>query len=304
LPQPTFSSDCDVIIVNYNAGDLLADSISSALAAGATRVIVVDNHSVDDSIEHAQHTITDERLELVRNTSNLGFASACNIGARLSSAANVLFLNPDGVLEPGSLIRLLAVLSAEGDVGMVGGFLCNSDGTEQAGGRRRIPTPKRAFMRAFGLTPFATLFPSTFTDFSRHTEPLPSIPTDVEAISGACMLVKREALDDVGLWDEEYFLHCEDLDWCMRFQQKGWRVLYVPDAKVVHVKGVSSRARPIFVEWHKHKGMLRFYRKFFRDLYPGLLFYGVVLAVWLRFTLVSIYHLGRRALGKIGLVHG
>ena len=77
------------------------------------------------------------------------------------------------------------------------------------------------------------------------------------------MLVTREAMQEVGEWDEGYFLHCEDLDWCMRFRQKGWKILFVPSSRIEHALGVCSKSRPIFVEWHKHKGMMRFYRKFF-----------------------------------------
>lgn len=148
-------------------------------------------------------------------------------------------------------------------------------------------------MRAFGLSKLGKWFPSLFSDFSLHKEPLPLVPTPVEAISGACMLVKREAMEDVGLWDEGYFLHCEDLDWCMRFRLKNWRVVFVPDAKVIHVWGACSRSRPFFVEWHKHQGMLRFYRKFQKNDYPGALWWLVVLGVWLRFGLVSIYFAAR-----------
>jgi len=98
---------------------------------------------------------------------------------------------------------------------------------------------------------------------------LPDGAIEVEAISGACVLVKREVMEDVGLWDEGYFLHCEDMDWCMRFRQKGWKILFVPDARISHALGACSQSRRVLVEWHKHKGMLRFYRKFFRHQYPG-----------------------------------
>jgi GT2 family glycosyltransferase len=119
---------------------------------------------------------------------------------------------------------------------------------------------------------------------------LPAAPIDVEAISGACMLVKREALDDAGAWDEGYFLHCEDLDWCRQFAEHGWRVVFVPDALVYHEKGVSSRARPLFVEWHKHRGMLRFYRKWqARD--RSLMMTALVTAgIWARFAVVVGRH--------------
>ena len=189
-------------------------------------------------------------------------------------------------------------------VGMVGGLLVNEDGTEQGGGRRAVPTPWRSFVRAFGLQRFANCWPKLFYDFHLHKQPLPDSPIEVEAISGACMLVKRDVMEDVGLWDEGYFLHCEDLDWCMRFRQKGWKILFVPDARISHALGACSQLRRVFVEWHKHKGMLRFYRKFFWHQYPGVLMGLVVAGVWLRFGLAVVYLTARRVCAKSGAGRG
>ncbi|UVM59474.1 glycosyltransferase family 2 protein [Pseudomonas sp. B21-010] len=287
--------ECDVIIVNYNAGELLLACVRSAFAAGASNVIVVDNDSHDDSLMLVERThAAGDSLQILRNTANLGFAVACNQGARLSAAPNLFFLNPDTVLAADAIDHLLLALRSAPEIGMVGGFLCNPDGSEQAGGRRVFPTPRRAFMRAFGLSRLSALFPSLLSDFLLHKEPLPSVPIVVEAVSGACMLVKREAIESVGLWDEDYFLHCEDLDWCMRFHQAGWRVLFVPDARVMHVFGGCSRQRPYFVEWHKHLGILRFYRKFFRRKYPAVLWVSVVIGVWFRFSLMVLRHAATR----------
>ncbi|MGD8221036.1 glycosyltransferase family 2 protein [Pseudomonas thivervalensis] len=289
--KPSPHGECDVIIVNYNAGELLLECVESAFVAGASRVIVVDNDSHDDSLTRLERIHpAGGSLQIVRNAANLGFAVACNQGARLSAAPNLFFLNPDSKLAANAIDRLLLALRSAPEIGMVGGFLCNPDGSEQAGGRRVFPTPRRAFMRAFGLSRLSALFPSVLSDFLLHKEPLPNVPIAVEAISGACMLVKREAIESVGLWDEDYFLHCEDLDWCMRFHQAGWRVLFVPDARVMHVFGACSRDRPYFVEWHKHLGFLRFYRKFFRRKYPAALWISVVIGVWFRFGLVVLRH--------------
>ncbi|HQQ35608.1 MAG TPA: glycosyltransferase, partial [Rugosibacter sp.] len=178
------------------------------------------------------------------------------------------------------------------------------DGTEQGGGRRAVPTPWRSFVRAFGLHRFAHRWPKLFYDFHLHKQALPERPIEVEAISGACMLVKRAAVEEVGLWDEGYFLHCEDLDWCMLFRQKGWQILFVPDARIVHALGACSRSRRVFVEWHKHKGMVRFYRKFFRHQYPGALMWLVTLGVWLRFGLAAVYLTARRWLAGWGRMRG
>jgi len=283
------SDTVSLIIVNYNACECIVACVSSALDQ-VDEVIVVDNASSDDSLAQLEAVFpSEEKLKIVRNRENLGFAAGCNIGIDHSSGSCLLFLNPDCVLEPNSVGRLLRVLNDRQDVGMVGGLLVNPDGTEQAGGRRAIPTPWRSFVRAFGLSRFADRWPRLFFDFHLHKQPLPTHPIEVEAISGACMLVNRAAIQSVGHWDEGYFLHCEDLDFSMTLRGRGWKIMFVPEARIIHDKGGCSRSRPLFVEWHKHCGMMRFYRKFFKHQYPGPLMWLVGLGIWLRFGLVASY---------------
>jgi GT2 family glycosyltransferase len=290
------------IIVNYNAGDLIRECINSLLnCLLEIEIIVVDNDSSDGSVDFLRDF---PQVKVIRNSINAGFAAGCNQGLKCASAESLLFLNPDCSFAPETLKHLLHCLQSQKQVGMVGGLLTNLDGSEQAGGRRAVPTPWRSFVRAFGLSRFANRWPRLFYDFHLHRQPLPMRPIEVEAISGACMLIKREALEDVGPWDEGYFLHCEDLDWCMRFRQRDWKVMFVPAARVTHALGGCSRNRRIFVEWHKHKSMIRFYRKFFRHQYPGLLMGLVVVGVWLRFGVVAGYHLTRRLGHKLRLVRG
>ena len=279
-----------VVVVNHNAGGLLLECVEVALSQ-AQEVIVVDNQSTDASMEFLAARFPDQdHLKLVYLKENLGFAAGCNVGIASATHSHLLFINPDTILGPLSLGKLVQVIDGDASVGMVGGLLTNLDGSEQGGGRRAVPTPWRSFVRAFGLNRMSGWWPTVFFDFYLHKQPLPNEPIEVEAISGALMLVSRVALDDVGLWDEAYFLHCEDLDWCMRFRQKGWRILFVPDAPVIHYQGHSSRARPMFVEWHKHKGMVRFYRKFFSHQYPGVLMGLVGVAVWVRFSALLLGH--------------
>jgi len=170
---------------------------------------------------------------------------------------------------------------------MAGCLIRNLDDSEQAGCRRRVPTPWRTFVRVLHLN---TLFPSIkrFECCLMHEIPLPENPVNIEAISGAFMLVKKEALEDVGRMDEGYFLHCEDLDWCMRFRQKGWKIRFVPDVEITHAKGICSEGRAVRVEWHKHKGMVRFYRKFFRHQYTLPLMLLVIFSVWGRFMAIVV----------------
>lgn len=285
---------CDVVVVNYNSGSHLAECVASVLAQDGTQLVIVDNASRDDSLEKVHQAFPgDPRLIVLRNGHNLGFAAACNTGYGACRQPLVLFLNPDTVLAPGAIRSMIDVLLQLDEVGMVGGMLCNPDGSEQPGGRRVFPTPRRALVRALRLSRLAARWPRLFSDFLMHKEPLPAEPIIVEAISGACMLVKREAMDDVGHWDEGYFLHCEDLDLCMRFREKNWKVGFVPQARVFHAWGACSRSRPIFVEWHKHLGMMRFYGKFYRCRYPAYM-HGVIAAgVWIRFVLVATWHLLR-----------
>lgn len=287
-----------VVIVNYNAGHYLTDCVTATLPQ-SERIIIIDNASTDNSLSLCeQHYPQNPKLHIVRNQNNLGFAAACNIGYQAAQSDYVLFLNPDCVLAPDSVAEMLKVLQADANIGMVGGLLVNPDGTEQGGGRRAIPTPWRSFVRAFGFHRFAHRWPKLFFDFYLHQQPLPTQPIEVEAISGACMLVKRAAVTEVGLWDESYFLHCEDLDWCMRFRGNGWKIMFVPTAKVIHALGVCSRKRPVFVEWHKHKGMMRFYRKFFGHQYPLGLMFLVSMGVWLRFGLLATYYSIKRLAHK------
>jgi GT2 family glycosyltransferase len=282
-------SRLSAIVVNYNAGPILKKTICSLLdSAAVDQVIIVDNNSSDYSTEDVERWAGSEsRLLCVRNNKNLGFARACNIGiAAAGKDDDLLFVNPDCIVDSKALEILLDGMQSNPQAGMVGPLILNNNGTEQAGARRAVPTPWRSFVRTFGLSRLSKRYPKLFSDFLLYKQPMPDVPVEMEAISGSCMLVRRAAISDVGLLDEGYFLHCEDLDWCMRFRQKGWKIMFVPDARVIHYKGACSQNRPIFVEWHKHKGMMLFYKKFFRHQYPGILLWMVGLGVWVRFCVV------------------
>jgi GT2 family glycosyltransferase len=237
-----------------------------------------------------------DRLTIIRNGANLGFASACNIGLTRAVSENLLLLNPDCQVMESAIDRLLTVLRSADRVGMVGPFLVNIDGSEQAGGRRKLPTPRLVLGQT--TKKLQWFLPVQFSSFLLHHDPLPDQPTEVEAISGASMMVRREMIADIGLLDGEYFLHCEDLDWCMRAHRQGWKVLFVPDAKVVHQKGVSSRSRPLRVEYHKHKGMVRFYNKLLSERSRWLLTL-VTTGVWTRYAAIATIHLISRGFKQL-----
>ncbi len=293
MPDPLVS----VVVVNFNGGELLRRCVYSVLHSSVlVEVIVVDNGSGDGSVYRLRSVIRDDRLHIIENFANLGFAKASNIGIEEARGEFILLLNPDCIIEMDTLARMVEAMQACSGVGMAGCLIRNRDGSEQAGCRRMVPTPARSLVRMLHLD---RIFPFLKEKgVLLHMTPLPDAPVDVEAISGAFMLVRRVAMEEVGLLDAGYFLHCEDLDWCMRFRAHGWRILFVPDVEILHEKGGCSSARPVRVEWHKHRGMVRFYHKFFRHQYPEWMLWLVTLGVWLRFGMLSSWMTLRRCLPR------
>ena len=294
-----------VIIVNYNSGPILKQCVQKVLCSSVPiEIIISDNGSTDQSIDLLTPKLTNlNNVHVIKNGLNLGFSTANNIALKLTSGDHILFLNPDCFIKPNTIEQMILSISVYPDVGMAGCLILNMDGTEQTGCRRTIPTPFRSLLRIFRLS---DLFPNIpfFQDFNLTGSPLPLKPICVDAISGAFMLVKRTALDRVGPLDPEYFLHCEDLDWCMRFTQAGLSILFVPSVVITHIKGSCSIHRPIFVEWHKHRGMIRFYRKFFLRLYPRPLFWLISIAIWMRFLALSVYYSLEKISRSIGIKRG
>jgi hypothetical protein len=284
-----------VVIVNFNSREFVARAVRAVLASTLpVEVIVVDNCSTDFSLRRLRLEFgTDSRVRVIRNRCNLGFARACNAGMRVARGELLLFLNPDCIVGADAVARMVSRMDAYPRAGIAGCTVRNPDGSEQAGSRRVVPTPWRSAVRVLRLN---SIFPNhpRFNSFCQVRAPLPTQPVFAEAISGAFMLVRRAALEQVGPLDKRYFLHCEDLDWCLRFRQNGWQVLFVPDVDVLHYRGACSADTPFAVLWHKHKGMLRFYNKFFRHQYPLPLMALVVPSVWIRFGLLAGWELAKR----------
>ncbi len=279
-----------VIVVNFNGGLLLTTTVEAVLSSTVpVEVLVLDNGSTDASLQQLQQRYgADARLHIIRNYRNRGFAQASNIGLRQARGEYLLLLNPDAVLQQDTLARMVAALRANPDAGMAGCRVLNPDGTEQMTGRRRVPTPARSLVELLSLPDWLQQkLKLKGVNVSRTA--MPASPEEAEAISGSFMLVRRAALQDVGLLDEGYFLHCEDLDWCMRFWQRGWRILFIPNASVIHHKGYCSKNRPVRVEWHKHCGMVRFHNKFFRKQYPVVVTLAVWTGIWLHFAWAIAY---------------
>lgn len=267
-----------VVIVAYNSGDWLLRGVDAVLSQNlALELVVVDNASDDGSIERLPN---DPRLRAIRNTDNRGFGAACNQGAYGSAAPWLLFLNPDCELPPGALARLCRVAEGDANIGVLGAQLLDADGSPQAASRRRTPRPAEALRLALGLRPSTTAASTASMCAGRDVEP-------VDAVSGALMLMPRAMFEQLGGFDTGYVLHCEDLDLCRRVLDCGATVAIAGDVRVPHHKGTSSRRRPLWVEWQKHRGMLRYFRKFDAKTSPWWINVLVPLAILARFPLAA-----------------
>jgi N-acetylglucosaminyl-diphospho-decaprenol L-rhamnosyltransferase len=281
------AADLAVVIVNYNAGAFLGRCLSSAEAAGgdiSVDVVVVDNASRDDSARAAAGVHSE--MTLIENPDNRGFATAANQGIAASDAPFVFLLNPDAEITGGTLAALVKLAREQPRTGAVGCLVRNPDGTNQPSARR-VPGLFESLMHAF-LGPF---FPGnrwsrsyTMAGWDRASE------REVEWISGSAMLLRREALDEVGGFDEGYFMYVEDVDLCTRLRSAGWKVLFSPEVEVVHEIGVSARGQSRRMAFAHSASIYRYFEKHRARGAGALLKPLVRAALWLRAELVS----GRR----------
>mgnify|MGYP006289732855 CR=1 FL=1 len=248
-----------VVIVTYHVPDLLRrclDAVARADAPFGVEVIVVDAGTDGNGADLRR---TDQGVEVIEAPENPGFGAACNLGARRAIGRYILFLNPDTEVPRDGLVRAIAALEADPGVGIVGPKLVRADGSLDLSARRSFPTPANAlyhFLRLPRLVPTSRRFGAynlTYID--------PDVEGDVDAVAGSFMLVRREALEASGLFDETYWMYGEDLDLCLRVRQAGWRARYVPSVVVTHLKGQSSRRRPFRCTYEFYRAMMVFHWK-------------------------------------------
>lgn len=252
----------EIIVVSYRSPALVRACLASlrAFAPPATLTHVVDNASGDETVGVVRDEFPEVRLHALDD--NVGFSRANNIALRLSTAPYVLLLNPDTEVLEGSLEHMLGLMDARPDVGMSGCRLVQPNGEFDHAAKRGFPTPLSALGHFTGIGRRG----SASGRLAAYRDPdLDEFGTgEVDAVNGAFMLVRREALESVGLLDEGYWLYMEDLDWCYAFHQRGWKVLYDGSVSVIHVKGGSAgQHRRPRQNIAFHRGMGRFYRKWY-----------------------------------------
>jgi len=270
-----------IVIVNWKTPLLLArclKSIEKDSGFSQFTIYVVDNNSQDQSVSLLEKDFPYVKLQV--NQSNVGFSRACNQVIPKVESEYVLLLNPDTVVEGDAISKLAQFMDLHPDCGAVGPKVLNPDGTLQLACRRSFPSPSAAFFR---LTYLSRIFPKNalFSKYNMTYED-PDTCTEVDALSGSCMMVRKTAVDQIGLLDEEIFMFGEDIDWCWRIKEANWKIFYLPEAVVEHAHGASSRLRPIGATIDLHKGMEVFYRKHLASKYWAPFNALVYAAIWMR----------------------
>jgi GT2 family glycosyltransferase len=238
--------DVSIIIVNWNTKDLLVPCLRSIYRKSGNvkaEVFVVDNGSMDGSKEAVEAEFPE--VILIDNPMNFGFAKASNQGIDLSKGKYVLLLNPDTELKEGAIATLNTFLDHHPEAGVAGAQLLNADGAKQ----NAIANFPSLATELLNKSLLRRLFPDRFPGKEREY----ALPIEVDSVIGACMMVRREAMEEVGLLDEDYFLFLEETDWCYRMKKAGWKVYHVPGAEVIHYQGKGA-------ERDKKRAKVEYYR--------------------------------------------
>jgi len=276
--------DLSIIIVSWNTRDLLKQCLDSIFAnppGCAYEVWVVDNASNDDTAAMLRSNFS--AIHLIENTNNVGFAAANNQALELCSGAFILLLNPDTIVKPYTLERLITYMRENPQVGGVGPLLLNGDGSFQMS-CYPFPTLLREFWRLFYLD---KVHPYGLYDLSGWNR---SIPREVDSIQGACLLLRTEVLDRVGLFDRAFFLYSEEIDLCYRIKQAGWRLVWLPDVAIVHLGGQSSKQVATQSFLNLYRGKVMFFRKHYGML-DAWFYHLVLLAATLARLMISPFAL-------------
>lgn len=282
----------DIIIVNFNSTDCLLNCLESVygeLGGTLATIWIVDNASTD-GIERLTERFPEVRLS--RNNRNIGFGAAVNQALKISAAPYVVLLNPDSIVSKGFFHTILPFMEAHPRIGIAGPGIRNTDGSVQ-GSARSFPTPLTALFGRSSL--LSRLFPgnpvtraNVLTGISNGLHPM-----DVDWISGACMVVRRKAIEAVGFFDERFFMYWEDADWCRRMRMGGWRIIYFPIAEVMHHVGVSSGKRALGSLFEFHKSAYLLFEKYNPSM-PWLFKILILSLLLLRFCLVVSANTVRR----------
>lgn len=283
------SGTISIIIISFNVEKLLKECLESIYRESQSApfdIWVVDNNSRDNSVRMIKDHFPE--VHLIENEDNVGFPKANNQAIAKSTADYILLLNPDTIIRDHAIDKMVAFMDAHPDVGVSGCRVLNEDGSLQPACRRSVPTPRVAFFHLSGLS---KLFPNSKTMAKYNLTYLdPDQPHEVDAVSGAFLLIRKAVVDRIGALDEDFFIYGEDMDWCIRAKNAGWKVMYYPEAKILHYKGIGCSTNSRKTSYEFYRAMYLFHKKYFaKDHSPVtnlLIYIGIVLRAllsWRRF---------------------
>ncbi len=281
--------DLSIIIVNYNTFKLTRDTIDSCLAEPTNykyEIFLVDNKSSDDSLfklkEYFKREIETGILKIIENSDNKGFANANNLAISQARGDFILLLNSDTIVKEKTIDRCMDYMTAgvNADVGALGCKVSLADGTLDKACRRSFPNPVNSFYKLFNVN----------TSSDKNNYNLDDLDDDgvyeIDCLVGAFMLVRKTTIDDVGVLDDTFFMYGEDIDWCYRIKQAGWRIIYFGEAEIIHYKGASSenkktKKRNPKLVYEFYRAMYVFYRKHYTKKYNFFLNIAVYMGIFL-----------------------
>lgn len=258
LASPPVNADVAVVVITHRERErvlALLASLASDPAWPSWEVVVLDNDSMDGSAAAIRAARPDVRV--IENRPQRGFAAALNQGVGATTAPVVITPNPDSLVPPGSIGRLRAILEEDPRIAGVGPLIRFPDGRVQRHGMYH-PRPLTAAIVLLGLARLPMFRAEAERYYGRHEA---GPPVDVDALTGACLMFRREAYREVGPFDERFFLYCEDVDWSIRARSAGWRLVFAPEIAVVHEKATGSRQRSAFVIRQYYRSVRAFYAK-------------------------------------------
>ena len=283
-----------VIIVNYNVRHFLEQclySVQKACKGLTAEVIVVDNHSSDNSIEYLSSKFPSVRF--ISNTENYGFARACNQGLQHSNGHYILFLNPDTIVAEDSFQKCISFFESHPEAGALGVKMTDGSGRFLKESKRAFPSPLTSLYKLFGL---ARLFPRSATFARYHLGNLDENKNnEVDVLAGAFMMISKEVLDKVGSFDETFFMYGEDVDLSYRIQQAGYKNYYFAGTSIIHFKGESTRKGSMNYVRMFYKAMSVFVKKHYGGSRAGIFNIMIQLAILFRALLTAIATFIRRA---------
>lgn len=269
-----------IIIVNFNVKEFLEQTLVSVFKAVTeipTEVIVIDNASTDGSTEFLKKQFP--KVKTIANEKNMGFAKASNQGLRIAQGKFFVLLNPDTIVQEDTFTKTVSFFDENSETGLLGCKILNPDGSLQLACRRSFPTPWVAFSKLSGLS--ALFSKSKLFGKYNLTYLDPDQTYEVEAISGSFMMIRRETVEQIGLLDEAFFMYGEDLDWCYRVGQSGWKVMYYPHTQIIHFKGESSKKAKLDSMKTFYSAMGLFAEKHLKNKYFFMPYWFIWIAIWL-----------------------